>query len=74
MDDRQGMLEFTCSVERLPNGNTLIADTSNNRILEVNPTDEIVWSSDDWTGGTGKMSNDDGLHYPNNICLMDANN
>ena len=29
---------------RLPNGNTLIAGGNNNRVLEVNPQGEIVWS------------------------------
>lgn len=29
---------------RLPNGNTLIAGGNNNRVLEVNPKGEIVWS------------------------------
>ncbi len=28
---------------RLPNGNTLITDSNNNRIIEVDPTDNIVW-------------------------------
>jgi hypothetical protein len=31
---------------RLPNGNTLIAGGNNNRVLEVNPRGEIVWSID----------------------------
>jgi hypothetical protein len=29
---------------RLPNGNTLIAGGNNNRVLEVNPAGDIVWS------------------------------
>jgi hypothetical protein len=29
--------------DRLPNGNTLIADTHGNRVMEVNPDGEIVW-------------------------------
>ena len=31
---------------RLPSGNTLIAGGNNNRVLEVNPAKEIVWSVD----------------------------
>lgn len=31
---------------RLPNGNTLIAGGNNNRVIEVNPAGEIVWSVD----------------------------
>jgi len=32
-----------CSVQRLPNGNTLIAERDNHRIIEVTPEKEIVW-------------------------------
>lgn len=31
---------------RLPNGNTLIADSENRRVLEVNPKGEMAWSFD----------------------------
>jgi hypothetical protein len=31
------------SVQRLPNGNTLIASMNENRVIEVAPTKEIVW-------------------------------
>jgi hypothetical protein len=31
---------------RLPNGNTMIGGGNNNRVLEVNPAGEIVWSID----------------------------
>ena len=34
------------SAYRLPNGNTLIGGGNNNRVLEVNPQREIVWSVD----------------------------
>jgi len=29
--------------DRLPNGNTLVADTLNHRVVEVTPTGEVVW-------------------------------
>jgi hypothetical protein len=29
--------------DRLPNGNTLVTDTLNNRVIEVTPTGEVVW-------------------------------
>ena len=36
-----------CGVQRLPNGNTLIADnTKGGRVFEISPEEEIVW---DWT-------------------------
>lgn len=42
------MLDFPCSVQRLPDGNTLIADAGDelgegSEILEVNPAGEVVW-------------------------------
>jgi len=44
----EGMLEFPCDVQRLPNGNTLITDAGDetrmgSEILEVTPTGQIVW-------------------------------
>ena len=46
--DRAGVLEFPCSVQRLANGNTLIADAGDelgegSEILEVNRAGEVVW-------------------------------
>jgi len=43
-----GVLEFPCSVARLPNGNTLIADAGDeiglgSEVLEVDPAGQIVW-------------------------------
>ena len=49
-------LRFAHSAKRLENGNTLISDTSNDRIFEVNNEKEIVFSSDDWDNGSGKLS------------------
>jgi hypothetical protein len=37
-------LSWTRDADRLPNGNTIIVDTSNNRVLEVSPNKSIVWS------------------------------
>jgi hypothetical protein len=31
------------SVQRLPNGNTLVVESDNGRAIEVNPGKEIVW-------------------------------
>lgn len=44
----EGNLEFPCDVERLPNGNTIIADAGDesgdgSEIIEVNTKGEIVW-------------------------------
>jgi len=41
-------LKFAHSGRRLRNGNTLITDTTNNRLIEVTPDKIIVMNSDDW--------------------------
>lgn len=63
-------LRFAHSAKRLETGNTLIADTTNDRVIEVTPTGEIVWNTDDWGGGSGVL--DDGSHlcYPNKAKLL----
>lgn len=38
-----GSLLFPRSAVRLPNGNTLIADTGNNRLVEVNKSKQVIW-------------------------------
>ena len=44
-----GMLEYPCSVQRLPDGNTLIVDAGDesrrgSEIIEVDPYGQVVWS------------------------------
>jgi hypothetical protein len=36
-------LSWPRDADRLPNGNTLITDTMNHRVIEVTPTGEVVW-------------------------------
>jgi hypothetical protein len=36
-------LNWPRGVQRLPNGNTMIADTGNDRIIEVTPNGSVVW-------------------------------
>lgn len=123
-----GMLDWPCGVERLPNGNTLIADagywsglgsevlevdrlgrivwmyskdllfahsakimsnenilvtdTGKDRVLEINRNGEIVWSSEGWSRGTGRLNDGSHLWYPNDaeestpgkILISDRNN
>ncbi|WP_324759096.1 aryl-sulfate sulfotransferase [Haloarcula sp. GH36] len=38
-----GQLNWPRDADRLPNGNTLITDTLNHRVIEVTPTGEVVW-------------------------------
>ncbi|MFC7142142.1 arylsulfotransferase family protein [Halosimplex aquaticum] len=37
-------IQWPRDADRLPNGNTLIADTHGKRVLEVDPQGEVVWS------------------------------
>ncbi|MCK9478893.1 MAG: hypothetical protein M0R40_05255 [Firmicutes bacterium] len=63
-------LIFAHSAERLENGNTLISDTTNNRVIEVNPNGEMVFTSDGWSDGTGLLSDGTHLHYPNDCKML----
>jgi hypothetical protein len=66
-----GDLAFPHSAERLANGDTLISDTANDRVVRVDAAGEIVWSSDDWGGGSGTLSDGTHLHYPNDAELLE---
>ena len=39
----EGQLNWPRDADRLPNGNTLIVDSLNHRVVEVTPTGEVVW-------------------------------
>ena len=39
----KGDLKWPRDADRLPNGNTLVTDSSNNRVIEVTPKGEVVW-------------------------------
>ena len=39
----RGNLSWPRDADRLPNGNTLVTDTLNHRVIEVTPTGEVVW-------------------------------
>ncbi|MFX1554264.1 MAG: hypothetical protein ACFFBV_10105 [Promethearchaeota archaeon] len=58
-------LRFAHSGRRMRNGNVLITDTTNDRLLEVTRDKTIVMNSDDWGKGSGKLSDGSHLHYPN---------
>lgn len=63
-DDR-GRLCFVHSARPMANGHLLITDTTNDRIIAVSRSKEIVFSSDQWGGGTGRLSDGSHLGYPN---------
>jgi hypothetical protein len=64
-------LKFAHSAKRLNNQNTLIADTTGNRIIEVDIKGNMVFSSDNWSNGTGLLSDNTHLHYPNDVHMLD---
>lgn len=78
----QGDLRFPHSAVPLENGNLLVSDTTNNRILELSKDHQILFSSDEWDNGTGRMSDGSHLDYPNDahpledgtILITDRNN
>ncbi|MFW5919065.1 MAG: aryl-sulfate sulfotransferase [Halanaeroarchaeum sp.] len=43
-------LQWPRDADRLPNGNTLVTDSRNNRILEVDASGEVVWQYEDPDG------------------------
>ena len=69
-----GDLRFAHTARPTQAGTILITDTSNDVVVEVNRAGEIVWSSDDWGGGTGTLSDGSHLHYPNNAEELEDGN
>jgi len=63
----EGELRFAHTAKLLSNGNILVVDTSNNRLIEVNRNGQLVFSSEDWSGGSGILSDGSKLSYPNNV-------
>jgi hypothetical protein len=63
-------LKFAHSAKRLENGHTLIADTTNDRVIEVAPGGQMVFTSDAWGNGSGRLSDGSHLHYPNKAKLL----
>ena len=63
--DDNGNLSFVHSARQMENGNILITDTTNDRVIEVTRDKQIVFTSDEWGGGTGNLSDGSHLGYPN---------
>ena len=58
-------LNFVHSARPLRNGNILMADTTNDRVIEVTRGQQVVFSSDDCGKGTGTLGDGTHLRYPN---------
>jgi hypothetical protein len=75
-------LIFAHSAKVLGNGNILVSDTGKDRVLELDRKGNVVWSSEEWSGGTGRLSDGSHLWYPNDaeetsegkILISDRNN
>ena len=75
-------LIFAHSAKVLKNGNILVSDTGKDRVLELDRKGSVVWSSEEWSGGTGRLSDGSHLWYPNDaeettegrILISDRNN
>lgn len=59
--------DFLHGVKRLKNGTIILADTTNDRILEIDDEGEILFTSDEWDSGGGRLSDGSRLSYPNNV-------
>jgi len=65
-------LVFAHSAHRFSNGEIVITDTTNDRIIAVDKkAKKIIWTSQDWGGGTGKLSDGSKLDYPNEALETD---
>jgi hypothetical protein len=63
------------SAERLDNGNTLIADENDDRVIEVSPTKSIVWTYPDTPDPTKLSGAAFASRLPNgNTLITDSNN
>jgi hypothetical protein len=65
-----GYLDIPHSAYPMPNGDILISDTGDNRVIEVNRKSQIVWDTDKLGKGHGKLgqgtlSDGSKLAYPN---------
>lgn len=75
-------LIFAHSAKVLESGNILVSDTGKDRVLELDRKGNVVWSSEEWGDGTGKLSDGSHLWYPNDaeetterrILISDRNN
>jgi len=73
-----GTLRWAHNADRLPNGNTIISDSGNNRVIIIDSSGNIIWNTDDIA-----FSDESTLHYPNdaevvfpsgNVLITDRDN
>lgn len=66
-----GDMAFPHSAERLPDGSTLVSDTANDRVFQVDAAGNMIWSSDGWGNGSGTLSDGSHLRYPNDVEVLE---
>ena len=64
-------LSFAHCTRILSNGNLLVVDTGNNRLVEVTRSGQVVRSSEEWSRGTGQLSDGSQLDYPNDVEVIE---
>ncbi len=61
-------LAFPHSARLFSDNSIVISDSVNNRVISVDrETKKILWSSDQWTSDSGRLSDGTHLDYPNNV-------
>jgi hypothetical protein len=59
-------LKFAHSAHLFSNNQIVVTDTTNDRIISIDfDSKQVIWSSDDWSQGTGQLSDGSHLDYPN---------
>ena len=72
--DNEGGFLFLHSARLLKSGNILLSDSSNDRVIEVNRDKQIVFNTDEWDNGTGKLSDGSHIAYPNDAYELEDGN
>lgn len=67
-----GGAKFLHGVAALSGGTVALADTTNNRVIEIDRIGRVLWSSEQWAGGTGNLSDGSRLSYPNHIAVAEG--
>lgn len=69
-----GDLRFPHGCKETVLGTFILADTLNNRVVEVDRYGCMLWSSAQWSAGTGAFSDGSRMSYPNDVDLVPGGN
>jgi hypothetical protein len=62
---------FLHSVDVRSDGDIVLADTTNDRMVVLDRGGRVVVDSDEWSDGSGRLSDGSHLRYPNNVRCVD---